>query len=95
MDFLPADFLQEDIKVDDERHLLFATEQQLTLLAKSKRWYVDGTFKVVRDPFKQLFSIHSFLKQDDQTKQVPLAFVFMTRRRTKDYKKVPLLFKIL
>ena len=50
--------------------------------------YVDGTFKVARSPFVQLFSIHAFVRKDGQLKQLPLAFAVMSRRRRKDYKRV-------
>ena len=49
---------------------------------------MDGTFKVVSEPFKQLYSIHAFVKQNNEIKQFPLAFVLMSRRRCKYYKKV-------
>ena len=53
----PPNFLRFDLSVGDRRHLIFATEEHLQLLAKEKRWYVDATFKViVRWPFTQLFS---------------------------------------
>ncbi|XP_041350034.1 uncharacterized protein LOC121369182 isoform X2 [Gigantopelta aegis] len=86
--FIPADFLRADVRVNTHRHIVFATERQLTLLVNARRWYLDGTFKVVKDPFVQLFSIHAFLRHDDATKQVPLAFVFMSRRKSKDYRAV-------
>ena len=86
--FIPADFLVDDISVEGERHLVFATTKQLELLAKAKVWYCDGTFKILKDPFKQLFSIHSFLRVGEETKQIPLAYALMTRRRKTDYKKV-------
>ncbi|XP_068230924.1 uncharacterized protein [Palaemon carinicauda] len=85
---IPPNFLKFDIHVGDRRHLVFATEGQCQLLAKAKRWYVNGTFKVVRQPFTQLFSIHAFMKYDGNVKQMPLVFVLMSGKRRKDYKKV-------
>lgn len=87
--FLPPNFLQRDIYVDEARHLLFAITQQLEVLKKARTWYMDATFKIVSKPFYQLFSIHAFVRGEDKnTKQVPLLFAFMSHRRTKDYKAV-------
>ena len=87
-EFLPSDFLQKDIRVGERRHLFFATPVMLSLLSRCKRWYIDSTFKVVRHPFTQLCSIHAFLKCEDNTKQVPLAFILMSGKRRRDYTKV-------
>jgi len=65
-----AGFFQRDVRRGDQRHLIFATTEQLKLLAKCRRWYIDGTFKVIAKPFVQLVSIHGFLKKDDMMKQV-------------------------
>ena len=53
-----------DISVGPRRHLLFATADQLDKLATAHRWYIDGTFHIVRAPFTQLVSIHAFLQQN-------------------------------
>ena len=29
---------------------------------RAKSWYIDATFKVVKEPFTQLLSIHGFVK---------------------------------
>ena len=84
-DAQPANFLKDDIWVRDRRHLLFFTSLMLTFLTSAKEWYLDATFKSVGEPFKQLWSIHAFIKQGDHMKQVPLAYVIMSGRSEDDY----------
>ncbi|XP_070531580.1 uncharacterized protein [Ptychodera flava] len=69
--FLPEGFLYKEVmrRRAGKKHFIFATSEQLQYLAKGKRWYIDGTFKLVRAPFTQLLSIHCFLKKDGVTKQ--------------------------
>ena len=59
---VPNNFVKSDIRSDNTGHIIFATCAQLKLLAEAKTWYVDGTFKVLRKPFYQLLSVHSFLR---------------------------------
>jgi hypothetical protein len=68
---IPKNFFRADIHVCKRRHLIFASNDQLSHLSQAKQWYADGTFKLCRHPFSQLFTINAFVCQDDNAKQVP------------------------
>ena len=85
LNFVPDAFFRRDVVVDERRHLVFATDRQLQLLSIAKRWYMDATFKIIRPPFTQLFSIHAFIRHGESMKQVPLVYVMMSGKRKVDY----------
>ncbi|XP_068680633.1 uncharacterized protein [Montipora foliosa] len=85
---IPVDFPKADVCIRSKWHLVSATSEKLQQLVKAKNWYIDGTFKLCRQPFSQLFTINALLKGGDQGKQVCLLFVVMSRRKKRDYRAV-------
>ena len=82
---ITSDFLIADVWAHERRHLLFATDVQLNLLKEARRWYIDGTFKIVDKPFYQLLSFHAFLRKGNSVAQVPLAYAIMSGKNFEDY----------
>ena len=56
-DIIPPGFYQAEVKGKKRRHLIFATEQQLSQLAGTKTWYIDRNDKIVKDPFTNLYQL--------------------------------------
>ena len=72
--FMNEGFLRADLQHKGRCHLIFITEQSLSLLAKAKSSYVEETFAVVGMPFYQFFSIHASVASSYCCKQVRLVF---------------------
>ena len=70
------------------RHFIFFDNVQLRHMSEAYAWYVDGTFKIVKDPVKQLLAIHVLLICESQKVSIPVCFVLMYRRRKMDYHAV-------
>ena len=65
---------------------MFATPEQLHHFKFAERLFFDGTFFLVSNPIKQLFTINGFLKNEqNEIKLFPFCFVLMTRRQNADY----------
>jgi len=83
-----SDFFVKDVSVDSDHHVIFGTSNMLNPLRKAKKWYVDGTCKVVKRPFRRLFTIHTFVQCNGAVKQIPLIHVLMLACRKHDYHAV-------
>jgi hypothetical protein len=57
------------------RDLLLFTEQQMEFFKRAKRWFLGGTFWIVKAPFMQPWSIHAMIRVSNEMEQVPLVFV--------------------
>ena len=60
---IPEEFFRRTVVVGGKKHFIFCTAKQANSLVKGKTWYLDGTFKVVKQPFYQLLSIHFFFSR--------------------------------
>ena len=56
-DYIPASFMRADIQVQSHRHIVLASDNMVILLQRAKTWYIDATFKVMKDPLSQLFTV--------------------------------------
>ena len=82
---IPDGFIKGDIRVNFKRHIILMTAAMLSLMGNIKTWYIDGTFKIIKKPFKQLFGIHRFIKHGDCIKQIPVAYIMMSGKAKKYY----------
>ena len=73
---------------DPSRFVVFASDDMLRQLANAHTLYADGTFKIIGEPFSQLFGIHARVKKGKKTNLIPVLFAPMTRRRAIDYRKL-------
>ena len=49
---------------------------------------IDGTFKVVVKPFKQLLTINAFVMSPNGGKQLPAVYILMSSKLRQDYEMV-------
>lgn len=74
-------FFKDNVKVKDRQPIVFTTNEQITLVQKAKTWYVDGTFKLIKDPFKLLFNFTIRFYKGMNCHQAPLCYVLMSKRK--------------
>ena len=76
-------FLRYDSAIrDDERILMFATDQGLEPLSNLEHWFCDSTFKVCPEILYQVYSIHTL----DHGRVLPCLFALLTNKNQQTYK---------
>jgi len=78
-------FLLFDSGVDDEnRILMFASNQAIQLLAISEDWFGDGTFRVCPEIFFQLYTIHARINQ----RIIPCVYALLPNKTRQTYERM-------
>jgi hypothetical protein len=80
---LDARYLVQDVKVVEERIVVFTSDTGIEILCKSKRGHDDGTFDVSPPLFTQVYLIHAWYKR----KMFPCALISMTGKSFELHKK--------
>ncbi|KAB0795583.1 hypothetical protein PPYR_12422 [Photinus pyralis] len=66
------------------RMLIFSTTPNLNILARSDKWYADGTFSVVPNLFHQLYTIHV----EAYGGTVPVVYALLPNKTKATYRKL-------
>lgn len=97
IEFIEAHYPNMQVSLHEDTtgaKIIFVKSTRSTqILNRAKHLFSDGTFKECPKQFKQIFSIHAFIKSgEDVVKSVPLAFFLTRNRKTPTYRKVFLIY---
>ena len=79
-------FLIKDHVIEQERILIFTTENNIQRLSQAVFWIMDGTFKTVPTIFCQLYTIHAPIGPENNSRVLPLVYALLTRKTEELYK---------
>lgn len=88
VDFLLYDSFEDQDYTLPGRVIIFATQDNLRTLFKSKIWFADGTFSTVPTIFFQLFTVMGSVVQGQQTLVFPLVYALLENKEQATYAKV-------
>ncbi|XP_066969266.1 uncharacterized protein [Macrobrachium rosenbergii] len=77
-------FLLYDSGHYDDRMLIFATQNNLSLLEKNANLQVDGTFKTVPQLFEKLYTVHAV--KNNYT--IPVVYALLPDKRAETYRRL-------
>lgn len=78
-----ANFLLYDKGQNEDRILIFGTDENLSLLATANHWFADGTFDACTTLFAQLYTIHAMIED----RIVPLIYVLLPGKSEQTYRE--------
>lgn len=81
--FIFFDSIAEDSS-GNNRIIIFATKENVEILAKSSEWYADGTFSVCPLLFSQLYVIHGIICGHP----IPLVFALLPNKMQSTYERL-------
>lgn len=75
-----------DYKEKQKRILIFAGEKMREYLKQSKRFFIDGTFKICPKTFYQLYTIHADVESNEHfVNIVPIIYALLPDKKTSTY----------
>ena len=78
-------FLMYDSGIDDnDRLLIYSTDENLDAMANRTDWFVDGTFKCAPEIFYQVFTIHIFIHGT----VIPVLFALLPNKQQSTYERL-------
>jgi hypothetical protein len=73
----------------DDKIIIFATPLARETMKTCKKFYEDGTFKSCPRPFYQLYSLHGFIGNDDDTNNlIPIIYALLPDKSEKTYTRL-------
>ena len=83
--FTGDNFILHDSGISDEdRVIIFGTNESLTWLRDNRHWLADGTFKTAPSVFLQIFTVHALIEENI----IPCIYVLLTNKCEESYKVV-------
>jgi hypothetical protein len=76
-------FLDDSGADDSNRVLIFASQTNLEWLQRHPEWYIDGTFSISPELFKQLFTFQIVVNGYN----LPLVYALLPNKTTETYSK--------
>lgn len=81
-------FLIADEIFNEERIIIFGTIDHIRLMANSEMWLMDGTFSVVPNIMRQLFTIHAVVGHENNKRTLPLVYCLMSKKTAEIYDRL-------